>query len=163
MTQKAIVTFVKNDYGFAKVEDSSLSVFFHFNNERDVKFLENGQPFLLIFKKHGSFSKVEKGIRILIDIVSGNKGYRAESWGIAPIEEVTKALTLEQEEEKPLYRILKHTRFVGAKEECIPEVVWEGNDVSKYPSNYRLDYFSCGDFDSWISTEKFVDGQWQKI
>lgn len=163
MTQTAIVTFVKNDYGFAKVEDSSLSVFFHFNNERDVKFLDNGQPFLSIFKKRRSFSKVEKSTCILVDIVSGSKGLKAESWGVAPIKKETKAITLEQEEEKPLYRILKHTRFVGAKEECTPEVVWEGNDVSKYPRNYRLDYFSCGDYDSWISTQKFVEGEWQKI
>ncbi len=163
MIQKAIVTFVKNDYGFAKTEDSALSVFFHFSNERDVKFLDDGQPFLSIFKKRRSFSKVEKGTCILVDIVRGNKGLKAESWGIALTESETKASALEQEKEKPLYRILKHTRFVGSKEECTPEVVWEGNDISKYPSNYRRDYFSCSDFDSWISTEKFLDGQWQKI
>lgn len=162
MTQKAIVTFIKNDYGFAKTEDSG-SVFFHFSNEREVKFLDDGQPFLSIFKKRRSFSKVEKGTRILVDIINGDKGLKAECWGVAPIESQTKVSALEQEEEKPLYRIIKHTRFIGAKEECTPEVVWEGNDVSKYPRNYRMDYFSCGDFDSWISTEKFVDGQWQKI
>jgi cold shock CspA family protein len=163
MTQKAIVTFVKNDYGFAKTEDSELSILFHFSNERDVKFLEDGQPFLSIFKKRRSFSKVGKGTRILVDIVNGSKGLKAESWGVAPIEKETKPIALEQGEEKPLYRILKYTRFVGSKEECMPEVVWEGNDVSEYPRDYRIDYFSCGDFDSWISTEQFVNGEWQKI
>ena len=161
MTQKAIVTFVKNGYGFAKTEDSGLSIFFHFSNEKDIKFLDDGRPFLSIFKKYRSFSTVEKGTSILVDIVTGRKGLKAESWGYRSNRKRNQGCCFGRQ--KTLYRVLKHTRFIGSKEECTPEVVWEGNDVSHYPSNYKLDYFSCGDFDNWISTEQFINGEWQNI
>jgi len=160
MIQKATVTFFKNDFGFAKTEDLQ-SIFFHLNNERDVKFLDNGEPFLSIFRKQKQFSKVQKGTSILVDIVRGNKGLKAEAWGIAPTESTTKQVVGEQEP-APLYRVLKHTRFVGSSKECTPDIVWKGNDLRKYPRNYRLDYFSCGDFDNWISFEKMENDQWVK-
>lgn len=64
-----------------------------------------------------------------------------------------------------LYRLLKHTRFVG-NAECEPDVLWEGADISdliqQHPRNYRIEYFSCDDFDTWVSMERMENGQWQK-
>jgi hypothetical protein len=70
-----------------------------------------------------------------------------------------------EKENTVFYRLLKHTRFVG-NPECKPEVLWEGNHIPdlirKHPRNYRIEYFSCDDFDTWVSMERMENDQWQK-
>jgi hypothetical protein len=161
MTKKAIVTFVKNDFGFSETEDG-LIVFFHFSNEMKVKF-DKGQPFLSSLNKQWPQSKTVKGSVILVDIINGKKGLKAERWGMSPTQSFSN--NPPQLSNTIPYRLLKHTRFVGNKE-CEPEVVWEGTDLLdlavSHPKNYRLEFFSCDDFDSWTSMQKFENDQWVK-
>ncbi len=164
MTRKAIVTFVKNNFGFLETEDG-LNVFFHFTNEVEVKFdkYNEGKSYLSNLKKHWPKSSPVKGSVILVDIINGKKGLKAESWGMSPDQSFSNDLPASPNTIP--HRLLKHTRFVGNKE-CEPKIVWEGTDLLdlalSHPKNYRLEFFSCDDFDSWTSMQKFENDQWIK-